>query len=93
MSNRHLTKYLKHNAKLYYFLSTQPLGGDYSYSGMHDHGKLPEPKEGGDIALLLTMVKKAQESSDELLTMIIKKEKNVGRNPKDSECSKKKQKK
>eukprot|EP01083_Nonionella_stella_P225062 800549_1 len=73
--------------------AVKPLGGDYSYSGVHDHGKLPEPKEGGDIALLLNMVKKAQEGSDELLTRIIKEEKNAGRKPKDAEDTKKKQKK
>ncbi len=59
---------------------------------MHDHGKLPEPKEGGDMALLLSMVKEAQKSSDELLTRIIKEEKNVGRKPTENEIEPKKQK-
>ena len=54
----------------------QPKGGDYSYSGMHDHGPLPAPKEGGDFALLIHMVQQAKKKSDELLTNVIEKEKN-----------------
>lgn len=49
--------------------------GDYGYSGMHDHGPLPAPKEGGDMALLIGCVKEAKKHSDAFLTDIIKKEK------------------
>ena len=73
----------------------QPKGGDYSYSGMYDHGPLPPAKEGGDFALLINMVKEAQRNSDELLTRVIKDEKtkNSGRKPdKNDTITKKKQK-
>lgn len=53
----------------------KPKGGDYNYSGMHDHGPLVEPKEGGDFALLVDVVQKAKEGSDALLTKIIEEEK------------------
>lgn len=52
----------------------QPQGGDYSYSGMHDHGPLPSPKEGGDFAKLIGMVHEAKKHSDEILTKLIKEE-------------------
>merc|ERR1712038_931692 len=51
--------------------AVKPQGGDYSYSGMHDHGPLPLPKEGGDFAKLIGMVNEARNHSDEFLTAII----------------------
>lgn len=54
---------------------TKPQGGDYSYSGMHDHGPLPLPKEGGDLAKLIGMVNEARKHSDEILTKLIDDEK------------------
>ena len=42
---------------------------------MADHGPLPPPKEGGTFAQLIAFARKAQNSSDELLTGIIEKEK------------------
>ena len=54
--------------------AVKPQGGDYSYSGMHDHGPLPPPKEGGDFAKLVGMVNEAKKSSDNLLTKLIKEE-------------------
>lgn len=53
----------------------QPDAGDYSYSGMHDHGPLPAPREGGDVALLIGCVEATKRCSDEFLTDVIKKEK------------------
>lgn len=52
---------------------TKPQGGDYNYSGMHDSGILPPPKEGGDFSLLIEMSNQARTYSDELLTSIIEK--------------------
>lgn len=52
----------------------KPQGGDYKYSGLHDHDVLPKPKEGGDFALLIGIVQEAKKKSDELLTRIIKEE-------------------
>lgn len=57
------------------FSQNQPEAGDYSYSGMHDHGPLPAPKEGGDIAQLIGCVEATKRFSDEFLTDVIKKEK------------------
>lgn len=54
--------------------AVKPQGGDYSYSGMHDHGSLPPPKEGGDFAKLIGMVNEARKHSDEVLTKAINKE-------------------
>ncbi len=56
-------------------IQSQPDAGDYSYSGMHDHGPLPPPIEGGDVALLIGCVDAAKRCSDEFLTNVIKKEK------------------
>lgn len=55
--------------------AVKPQGGDYKYSGMADHGPLPPPKEGGTFAQLISFARKAQKSSDELLTSIIEQEK------------------
>jgi len=56
---------------------------------MHDHGPLPKPKEGGEFALLISLVKEARRNSDELLTRIIKEETNVDRIAKDEKAKKK----
>lgn len=70
----------------------KPKGGDYSYSGMHDHGPLPAPKEGGEFSLLIDIVQQAKKNSDELLTKIIQEEKNAGRREQTNVKGKKKQK-
>jgi hypothetical protein len=57
----------------------QPDAGDYSYSGMHDHGALPKLKEGGDFSLMIGLANEARKHSDELLTRIIKEEQMDGR--------------
>ena len=62
----------------------KPQGGEYKYSGMADHGPLPPPKEGGTFAQLITYAKEAQKNSDEFLTNIIEKEKELSRQKKDS---------
>ena len=54
---------------------TKPEPGDYSYSGMHDHGPLPAPKEGGQFAQMIGLVSAAKKASDEYLTKLIAKEK------------------
>ncbi|VEU37086.1 unnamed protein product [Pseudo-nitzschia multistriata] len=53
----------------------KPQPGDEGYSGMHDQGPLPEPKEGGPVAFLIGCVKAAKEHSDEFLTKCIEEEK------------------
>ena len=53
----------------------KPEPGDYSYSGMHDHGPLPAPTEGGQFAQMIGLVSAAKKASDEYLTKIIEKEK------------------
>mmetsp|Transcript_17193 Transcript_17193/g.21007 ORF Transcript_17193/g.21007 Transcript_17193/m.21007 type:complete len:160 (+) Transcript_17193:271-750(+) len=55
--------------------AVKPISGDYSYSGMHDHGPLPKPNENGDFAQLIGMVNQAKKHSDTLLTQIIENEK------------------
>jgi hypothetical protein len=47
---------------------------------MHDHGPLPLPKEGGDIALLIDVVQQAKKNSDKLLTRIIEEERAMSSN-------------
>uniref|UniRef100_A0A7S0C2U4 Uncharacterized protein n=1 Tax=Proboscia inermis TaxID=420281 RepID=A0A7S0C2U4_9STRA len=59
--------------------ATKPLPGDFTYSGMHDHGPLPILKEGGPFSTLIGCVKRARDSSDELLTNIIESEKKAGK--------------
>lgn len=56
-------------------LLLKPEAGDYSYTGMHDHGPLPAPKEGGDFALLIGCVQQAKQHSDAFMTDIMKNEK------------------
>eukprot|EP00984_Skeletonema_dohrnii_P016052 scaffold7044_cov90-Skeletonema_dohrnii-CCMP3373.AAC.3 len=53
----------------------KPEPGDYSYSGMHDHGPLPLPKEGGQFAQIIGFVNAAKKASDKYLTEVIEKEK------------------
>ena len=53
----------------------KPEPGDYSYSGMHDHGPLPQPKEGGQFAQIVGLVNEAKKASDSYLTEVIEKEK------------------
>jgi hypothetical protein len=53
----------------------KPNPGDYSYSGMHDHGPLPFPKEGGQLAQIIGFVDEAKKASDKYLTEVIEKEK------------------
>lgn len=55
----------------------KPEAGDYSYSGMHDHGPLPPPKEGGEFAQIIGLVNAAKKQSDSYLTELIEKEKEV----------------
>ncbi len=55
---------------------SKPENGDYSYSGMHDHGPLyPPPKEGGIFAMMIRYVDEARKGSNQYLTQIIEKEK------------------
>ena len=53
----------------------KPDPGDYSYSGMHDHGPLPPPREGGKFAQIVGFVHAAKRASDKYLTEVIEKEK------------------
>jgi hypothetical protein len=52
----------------------QPQPGDYSYSGRHDDGPLPAPREGGPMAQLIACVQQAKKLNDEYLTSVIEKE-------------------
>eukprot|EP00978_Attheya_sp_CCMP212_P003312 scaffold6828_cov53-Attheya_sp.AAC.2 len=49
----------------------KPQPGEYVYTGMHDHGPLPPPREGGEFARLVACANRARELSDALLTEII----------------------
>mmetsp|Transcript_30708 Transcript_30708/g.69375 ORF Transcript_30708/g.69375 Transcript_30708/m.69375 type:complete len:116 (+) Transcript_30708:73-420(+) len=51
----------------------KPEAGDYNYSGMHDHGTLPFPREGGEYAQLIGFVCEAKKASDHFLTKVIEK--------------------
>ena len=57
------------------FLPLQLEPGDYSYSGMHDDGPLPAPKEGGLWNQMISNVQAAKRFSDEYMTNIINQEK------------------
>ena len=54
---------------------SKPEPGDYRYSGMHDHGPLPPPKEGGVFAQIIGFVNAAKNASDTYLTELIEREK------------------
>lgn len=49
--------------------------GSYVYTGMHDHGEFPRPKEGGPMAVLVGCADEAKKASDKLLTQVIDTEK------------------
>ena len=49
--------------------------GDDAYSGMHDQGPLPAPKEGGPIAFLIGCTRLAKGHNDAFLTNCIQQEK------------------
>mmetsp|Transcript_17335 Transcript_17335/g.39868 ORF Transcript_17335/g.39868 Transcript_17335/m.39868 type:complete len:148 (-) Transcript_17335:259-702(-) len=53
----------------------KPQPGDEAYSGMHDHGPLPELKEGGSVAFLIGCAKMAKQYNNDFLTECIEKEK------------------
>lgn len=53
----------------------QPQAGDYTYTGMHDQGPLPEPRQGGSMAKLIACVQQAKATNDEFLTSVIENEK------------------
>lgn len=59
-------------------IPSKPKAGDTSYSGMHDHGPLVPPKEGGIFAQLLSCIDAAKSESDKLLTQIIEEERSAG---------------
>ena len=59
--------------------ASKPEPGDYSYSGMHDQGPLPELKEGGQFAQIIGLVNAAKKASDAYLTEVIEKEKELGK--------------
>mmetsp|Transcript_27349 Transcript_27349/g.40377 ORF Transcript_27349/g.40377 Transcript_27349/m.40377 type:complete len:129 (-) Transcript_27349:27-413(-) len=49
--------------------------GSYGYSGKHDQGELPAPREGGDYAQLIGCVSAMKDFSNQYLTDRIKQEK------------------
>jgi hypothetical protein len=53
----------------------QPSAGDFTYSGVHDHGPLPMLREGGPISFLVSFVMEAKKANDEYLTQVIESEK------------------
>jgi hypothetical protein len=52
-----------------------PQPGDYSYTGMHDQGPLPEVKQGGPMAVLLGCAQAAKDYNNTFLTSLIEEEK------------------
>lgn len=56
-------------------LWTQPSAGDFTYTGMHDHGPLPMPREGGPMSSLISFVAQAKKANDHFLTQVIENEK------------------
>ncbi|GKY99376.1 hypothetical protein MPSEU_000892300 [Mayamaea pseudoterrestris] len=52
---------------------TQPLAGDFSYSGTHDHGQLPALHQGGPMALMIAFAEQAKQTNDVFLTTEIQK--------------------
>ena len=71
----HFTLSINYFRLMHFFLSQKPQPGEYTYSGMHDHGPLPKPKEGGVFASLIGLCQEAKKSSDKYLTEVIEKEK------------------
>jgi hypothetical protein len=57
---------------------------------MHDHGPLPQPKEGGQFAQIIGLVNFAKKASDSYLTEVIEKEKALAEQSKNSTIIKKK---
>eukprot|EP00566_Odontella_aurita_P028821 CAMPEP_0113553364 /NCGR_PEP_ID=MMETSP0015_2-20120614/15573_1 /TAXON_ID=2838 /ORGANISM="Odontella" /LENGTH=144 /DNA_ID=CAMNT_0000454427 /DNA_START=15 /DNA_END=449 /DNA_ORIENTATION=- /assembly_acc=CAM_ASM_000160 len=55
--------------------AVKPPPGSYTYSGMHDHGPMIPPKEGGGVAALVGFANAARKASDKYLTEIIEEEK------------------
>jgi hypothetical protein len=55
----------------------QPSAGDFTYSGVHDHGPLPIPSEGGPMSSLISFVTEAKKANDEFLTQLIENEKSI----------------
>ncbi|GAX14957.1 hypothetical protein FisN_12Lh342 [Fistulifera solaris] len=53
----------------------RPEPGEFRYSGRHDGGVLPPPKDGGPMALMIGCVQEAKNANDEYLTSVIDKEK------------------
>lgn len=51
--------------------------GTIAYTGHHDHGPLPPPKEGGPFAQLIGCVIEAKAFSDNYLTEVIQQEKTM----------------
>lgn len=60
---------------LFFLAKIKPEPGDYTYSGMHDHGQLPKPREGGRFAQIIGFVNAAKKASDAYLTQVIEKKK------------------
>jgi hypothetical protein len=60
---------------------TKPPAGSYAYSGMHDQGPLPEPRQGGSLAVLIAGVQQAKANNDAFLTRVIREEQQSSQNP------------
>lgn len=59
--------------------------GSVVYSGRHDHGPLPAPREGGPYASLIGCVLAAKDFSNNYLTEVMKQEKTRKNNPHNNE--------
>jgi hypothetical protein len=66
----------------------QPLAGDFSYSGVHDHGQLPDLRQGGPMALLIACVEQAKQKNDSFLTAEIQGNEHVDKKVKVEETDK-----
>ena len=64
----------------------QPEAGSFEYSGMHDHGPLVPPREGGDIAQLIGCVQAAQTFNNDFMTQILQVEKESANKDKHQDC-------
>ena len=56
-------------------VATKPEPGEYTYSGQHDAGPLPPPRQGGPMEQLIACVQQAKATNDQYLTAVIQKEK------------------